>query len=221
LPYEDIDSFQKTFDLAYALGAKELQLGFLKLLRGTSLRKNALQYGYVYNPQPPYEITESSWLSSEDIGIIRNVEQALNVYWNKNFMTETMTKISRIVPSMFDFFRSLFDYYRQYGYDFHCYQLKDVFERLNDFLATRYPDIHKDVFPIIKKDYLSRHRIKPEIWWKDTREVRKRLMNIILETDSSFSPDYLRKYGVATDCGGEILLVMYLPDNTVVRTYGK
>ena len=84
LPFEDLESFHKTFDDVFALYPDELQLGFLKLLKGTYLNITASQYLYVFDKEAPYEIIESQWLSKDDLEIISKVEFALNNYYNKD-----------------------------------------------------------------------------------------------------------------------------------------
>ena len=83
LPYETLSDFQDSFDRAYALGAHTLQLGFLKLLHGSALRRQARSWGIRYAEEPPYEITGSPWLSGEDIKVLRRTENALRHTYNK------------------------------------------------------------------------------------------------------------------------------------------
>ena len=82
LPEEDYHSFQKTFDDVFALRPEELQLGFLKMLRGTGLRLRANEHDYIYSENAPYEILGNSVLSFDDIIRIKQVEDVLEKYWN-------------------------------------------------------------------------------------------------------------------------------------------
>ena len=77
LPKEDYNSFRKTFNDVFALKPEELQLGFLKMLRGTGLRRDAGKYGYVYMDHPPYEILSNDVLSFHDIIKIKQAEDIL------------------------------------------------------------------------------------------------------------------------------------------------
>ena len=72
-----------SFDRAYSLGAHTLQLGFLKLLHGCALRKQAFSMGIQYSEKPPYTIQSSPWLSAEDIDVLRCAENALQHTYNK------------------------------------------------------------------------------------------------------------------------------------------
>ena len=90
LPHEDYDTFKKTFNDVFALRPEELQLGFLKMLRGTGLRIQADQYEYVYMERAPYEILGNKDLSFADIVRIKRVEDVLEKYWNAHRMDHTL-----------------------------------------------------------------------------------------------------------------------------------
>lgn len=82
LPYEGLDSFSDSFDRAYALSPHMLQLGFLKMLHGSTLRSQAQELGYRYSPLPPYEAQSNSWLPQEDMQTISRTEHALQKLYN-------------------------------------------------------------------------------------------------------------------------------------------
>jgi len=90
LPYETLADFMDSFDRAYALGAHTLQLGFLKLLHGSTLRERAEALGIRYSSEPPYEIRSSRWLSEGDIAILKRVENALQHTYNKRRFLSTL-----------------------------------------------------------------------------------------------------------------------------------
>ena len=80
LPYEGMESFARSFDQTWALGADMLQLGFLKLLPGSRLRREAEKYGIVYDPAPPYEVLRTPWLSCDDLCLLHDVESVMDWY---------------------------------------------------------------------------------------------------------------------------------------------
>ena len=94
LPEEDYQSFRKTFNDVFALRPEELQLGFLKMLHGTGIRRTANEYQYVYMDFPPYEILANNVLPFEDIVRIKQVEDVLEKYWNDHRMNVTMEYFS-------------------------------------------------------------------------------------------------------------------------------
>lgn len=80
LPHENYERFVKSFNDVFGLGAKEVQLGFLKLLRGTALRKRASAFGYVYDEKPPYEVISNNNISKLELDRIRDAERALEKF---------------------------------------------------------------------------------------------------------------------------------------------
>ncbi|MDD2363059.1 MAG: DUF4080 domain-containing protein [Oscillospiraceae bacterium] len=82
LPYEDSASFANSFDVAYSLKPNMLQLGFLKLLHGSEMRDNPSEFPCQYDEQPPYEVSETPWLTTEDIGSMHKTEDAVERLFN-------------------------------------------------------------------------------------------------------------------------------------------
>ena len=82
LPEEDYFSFRKSFDDVFKLRPEKLQVGFLKLLKGSGLRNKASDYGYIYSDNPPYEIMETAWLSFGDLLRLKGLEEMVEIYWN-------------------------------------------------------------------------------------------------------------------------------------------
>ncbi|WP_276354867.1 B12-binding domain-containing radical SAM protein [Cohnella caldifontis] len=171
LPHEDYDTFRKTFNDVFALRPEELQLGFLKMLRGTGLRLDAEKYGYVYMDRAPYEILGNDLLPFSDIVRIKRVEDVLEKYWNAHRMDRTMEYlVSRVYPSPFDFFQRFGDYWEERGWSRIGHQLEDLFVRLWSFLQTDRPDgLDEDVaLALLKIDYFLQHKYKPrKTWWED------------------------------------------------------
>jgi radical SAM superfamily enzyme YgiQ (UPF0313 family) len=167
LPEEDYDSFRQTFNDVFALGPEELQLGFLKMLRGTGLRHDADKYGYVYMDQAPYEILGNSILPFSDLMRIKRVEDVLEKYWNSHRLDRTVRYlIDRQFDSAFDFFQLFGDYWEERGWQKIGHQLEDLFERLQSFLERRGTPDRDVVLGLMKLDYFMNHRYKPrKIWW--------------------------------------------------------
>ncbi|MDF2648577.1 MAG: hypothetical protein K0Q73_4382, partial [Paenibacillus sp.] len=95
LPEEDYNSFRKTFNDVFELGPEELQLGFLKMLRGTGMRNDAHKYGYIYMDHAPYEILGNDILPFTDLIRIKRVEDVLEKYWNAHRMDHTVKYLDR------------------------------------------------------------------------------------------------------------------------------
>ncbi|MCP3774348.1 DUF4080 domain-containing protein [Paenibacillus sp. MZ04-78.2] len=170
LPEEDYNSFRKTFNDVFALGPEELQLGFLKMLRGTGMRHDADKYGYLYMDHAPYEILGNNILPFSDLVRIKRVEDVLEKYWNAHRMDHTVRYlIEREFTSAFDFFQEFGDYWEKRGWQKIGHQLEDLFTRLHAFLKHRGTAKLDVIEGLMKLDYFLNHKYKPrKIWWDFT-----------------------------------------------------
>jgi anaerobic magnesium-protoporphyrin IX monomethyl ester cyclase len=194
LPHEDYDTFKKTFNDVFALRPEELQLGFLKMLRGTGLRIQADQYEYVYMERAPYEILGNKDLSFADIVHIKRVEDVLEKYWNAHRMDHTLNYlIEHEFPSAFDFFQEFGDYWEEQGWQRIGHQLEDLFLRLVSFLKSRgtsQPDV---ILGLMKYDYYLNHRHRPrKVWWDWTlsKEEQAAYLKMALKSPEKVSGDF-------------------------------
>ena len=115
LPYEDVDSFQKSFDDVYAMRPDQLQLGFLKVLKGSGMREDAPGYGINWHERAPYEVLTTDWLSYRDVLLLKGVEDMVEVYYNSRQFDRTISKIMERYASPFLFFKELADFYDREG----------------------------------------------------------------------------------------------------------
>ncbi|KKC49403.1 MULTISPECIES: B12-binding domain-containing radical SAM protein [unclassified Paenibacillus] len=178
LPHEDYDTFRKTFNDVFDLRPEELQLGFLKMLRGTGLRIDADKYGYVYADQAPYEILGNNLMPFSDLIRIKRVEDVLEKYWNAHRMDRTLLYlIERVFPSAFDFFQQYGDYWERRGWERIGHQLEDLFSRLKGFLNSGEAPAGFDrdvVEGLMKYDYFLGHNHKPrKVWWDFTMDKQE------------------------------------------------
>ena len=177
LPHEDYDTFRKTFNDVFALRPEELQLGFLKMLRGTGLRIDAEKYGYVYSERAPYEMLGNDLMPFGDIVRIKRVEDVLEKYWNAHRLDRTMEYlVARVYPSPFDFFQAFGDYWEERGWSRIGHQLEDLFSRLWAFLNhDARPELDREIaFGLLKVDYYMQHKYKPrKVWWDDRLDKKE------------------------------------------------
>ena len=101
LPYEDFESFQHSFNEVYRLHPQELQLGFLKVLRGSEMHQRAEEYGIVYRSRPPYEVLSTRWISCDELLRLKEVEEMLEVYYNSQQFRNTMQALERLADTPF------------------------------------------------------------------------------------------------------------------------
>ncbi len=116
LPYEDYESFGRSFDVVYEMKPEQLQLGFLKVLKGSPMHENAREYGIKYMSLPPYEVLCSNWLSFGEICRLKKIEEMVELYYNSNQFTHTLPVLERLFPSPFAMFDKLAEYYEEKGY---------------------------------------------------------------------------------------------------------
>ncbi|MDQ0154081.1 B12-binding domain-containing radical SAM protein [Robertmurraya andreesenii] len=176
LPEEDYQSFRKTFNDVFAMRPEELQLGFLKMLRGTGLRLRADEHQYIYMDHAPYEILGNRVLSFEDIIKIKQVEDVLEKYWNDHRMDQTIEYlVSNLFPSPFDFFQEFGSYWEERGWARIGHQLEDLYKRLLEFIETKDFEESRVVIDIMKLDYLTRSKYKPrKPWWEPSYDKKQR-----------------------------------------------
>ncbi|MBO5098446.1 MAG: B12-binding domain-containing radical SAM protein [Agathobacter sp.] len=115
LPYEDYKTFQKSFDEIYALQPNQLQMGFLKVLKGSYMFEHAEDYGILYHDKPPYEVMATNWLTYDEILRMKRVEEMLEVYYNSGQFEITMKVLKHKYDSAFAMFQKLGDYYEAHG----------------------------------------------------------------------------------------------------------
>jgi anaerobic magnesium-protoporphyrin IX monomethyl ester cyclase len=193
LPEEDYASFKKTFNDVFALRPEELQLGFLKMLRGTGMRRDAAKYGYLYMDQAPYEILGNDILPFEDVVRIKRVEDVLEKYWNAHRLDRTMEYLlAEEFPSPFDFFQDFGDYWEEMGWSKIGHQLEDLFTRLDAFLKVRGLRRPEVVLGLMKLDYFMNHKYKPrKIWWDFSMDKQEQaeLLRMAAADPSVFSEE--------------------------------
>ena len=112
LPFEDYESFRKSFDDVYALHPEQLQLGFLKVLKGSRMYEQAQRYGVVWQERPPFEVLKTNWLSYGEILALKRVEEMVEVYYNSGQFACTLPKLEKHFQSPFRMFEALADYYQ-------------------------------------------------------------------------------------------------------------
>ncbi|MEQ6390618.1 B12-binding domain-containing radical SAM protein [Bacillaceae bacterium S4-13-58] len=168
LPEEGYDSFRKTFNDVFTFRIEEVQLGFLKMLRGTGLRNRADEHDYVFMDKSPYEILGNNVLSFDEIIRIKRVEDVLEKYWNDHRMDYTVEfLIDHIFDSAFDFFQLFGDYWEQKGWSRIGHQLEDLFKRLLSFLEIQKVDKQEIIEGLMKYDYFRHQKYKPRTtWWE-------------------------------------------------------
>ncbi|MED1600953.1 B12-binding domain-containing radical SAM protein [Alkalihalophilus marmarensis] len=229
LPEEDYNSFRNTFNDVFALRAEELQLGFLKMLRGTGLRLRADDHNYVYMNHAPYEILSNNILPFSDIVRIKRVEDVLEKYWNAHRMDTTVEYlVEKVFDSPFDFFQEFGDFWESKGWSRIGHQLEDLFTRLYQFLEARSMPNLDFIKGLMMIDYFKNHKHKPrKTWWgfslskEQQSAILRRLAEAPEQVNEEFSSLKLNEKELHKHTMIEVLpfsLKSYLEDGTIEAT---
>ena len=138
LPYETYEIFKKSFEYVHDLKPEMIQLGFLKLLRGTQMYNEAEKYEYKYFSKPPYEVFSNKFISFAEIIKLKNLEKILDYYYNSEKFTMSVDYIiKRYYKSSFDFYEEIADYYDKKGYLKINHKESALFNILHDFYIEK------------------------------------------------------------------------------------
>lgn len=137
LPYEGYDSFKKSFNDVYVIGADMFALGFLKLLKGTAMRDEAEKYGYIYREKAPYEVIANEFITAEELVRLKKIETVLDLYFNRKGFARTVEYFIAVhFDTPFDFYESLADFYYAKGYQHASHRKEDLYRILGAFAKT-------------------------------------------------------------------------------------
>ncbi len=133
LPFEDLESFRKSFNDVYALAPQQLQLGFLKVLKGSWMYENQAAYDLVYTKEPPYEVLSTKWLSFDDVLYLKGIEAVVEVFYNSRQFEKTLPYLERFFETPFDFYGALAAYYEKHGLNEMSHKRLARYEHLLSF----------------------------------------------------------------------------------------
>lgn len=137
LPYENYESFGHSFNDVYALKPEQLQLGFLKVLKGSYMAEAAEGYGCVHKAKPPYEVLGTRWLSYEEILKLKGVEEMVEVYYNSGQFQKTIRAMEHLFETAFSMYEELADFYEKNGYNEVSHTRIRRYEILQEFLQEK------------------------------------------------------------------------------------
>ena len=158
LPLDYWDDIKYSFEEVFKLFAPEMQLGFLKFLKGTTMRDKE-KHGFIYDQNPPYQIIESNYLSKEELAKIVQLEHALEIYWNGKKTINTLKYITEQY-SVFDFLLGLGIYFGTKK-EYHKYSLTDVFDIITQYAEKNYPE-DAVLKKLIAIDYYLHFKVRPQ-----------------------------------------------------------
>lgn len=160
LPYEDYDSFVRSFNDVYAMAPDQLQLGFLKVLKGSPMEQRADEYGIVYGSRPPYEVLYTKWLSFDDVLKLKGIEEMVEIYYNSNQFSHTLPVLIQAFSSPFHMYEALADYYRANGYMTSTPSRSYRYQVLLDFACSAASDKRSLFAELLTFDLYLRENMK-------------------------------------------------------------
>ena len=178
LPYEDYDSIRRSFADVYALRPQQLQLGFLKVLRGSFMHEHTEEYDCHYQEREPYEVLYTKWLPYDDVLKLKDVEEMVEVYYNSGQFVHTLPMIERLYENPFDFFQELGDFYRAKGYSEAAHNRIQRYEILLEFLQDEKQQDEAFFRQMMVLDLYARENMKtrprfakdPSEWKNESRD---------------------------------------------------
>lgn len=160
LPYEDYDSFRKSFNDVYAMKPQQLQLGFLKVLKGSHMMEMCREYGIVYKTREPYEVLYTDWLNYGEILKLKTVENMVEVYYNSGQFQNTLEYVESFFPDAFSFYEQLGMFYEEKGYGNVSHTRMRRYEILLEFVENISGISMEDVCDRMVMDLYLRENLK-------------------------------------------------------------
>ncbi len=160
LPYEDLDSFKKSFDDVYAMRPNQLQLGFLKVLKGAPMYEKAKEYGLAYTDDPPYEVLRTKWLSYADVLALKRIEEMVELYYNSNQFVHTVRYLESLFERPYDLYAALAKEYEEKGYFVQTPARSYRYEILLKFACGIAPESEEVMRELLTFDLYLREKCK-------------------------------------------------------------
>ena len=161
LPYEDYDSFARSFDDVYAMEPEQLQLGFLKVLKGSYMAEMAESYGLVYTDYAPYEVLYTNWLSFTEICRLKRIEEMVEIYYNSGQFAHSLpVMIADFGQGAFAFYEALADFYEEQGFFVETPSRIYRYQALLSFAKTIHPEREELYRELLLFDLYVRENLK-------------------------------------------------------------
>ncbi|QOV20290.1 B12-binding domain-containing radical SAM protein [Blautia liquoris] len=193
LPYEDYDSFANSFQDVYRLHPEQLQLGFLKVLKGSYMGAHIEEYEGKYHAKEPYEILSTRWLPYFDVLRLKQVEEMVEVYYNSGQYTNLLARIEKKYDNMFYFFEQLGSYYEEHGFFAASHTRIRRYEILMAFLQKHFPKETDIIKELAVLDIYARENAKSRPDFATDQKEYKRFFRELFKKEEEtreLLPDY-------------------------------
>ena len=194
LPYENLERFEESFNDVYALKPEQLQLGFLKVLKGSFMEQNRESYGLICKDTPPYEVLCTRWLSYDDVLCLKGVEEMVEIYYNSGQFSRTIRNLEEEFPSAFGMYRELAEYYTVCGFQKVSHSRVSRYEILLEFIQNKKPEKAEIYRELLTYDYYLRENAKNRPEFAGEYRLSKEEVRLFYEEEAE-SHRYLPDYG--------------------------
>lgn len=194
LPYEGYESFIRSFDQVYQMHPQQLQLGFLKVLKGSRMERMAKGYGCVYMDREPYEVLATRWMSYDEILSLKRVESMVEIYHNSGQFCHTLDLLEDMFSSPFALYQELGDFYEEKGYDAISHSRLRRYDILLEFIKERTDAPQETFVEAMTIDLYSREDLKSRPAWMREQSPWKKMIR-----------DYIRREGLPKAVHIEVL----------------
>lgn len=183
LPFEDYATFQKSFNEVYSMKPEQLQLGFLKVLKGAKMWEKAEEYGIVYTEKPPYEVLFTNWITYDEILKLKQIEEMVEMYYNSNQFTYTIAMLEQEFDAPFHLYEALADYYEEKGYALQNPARSYRYQILLDFCIEKAPQKEEMYRELLTFDIYLREKMKTRPAFAKSQEALKDISREIYQRE--------------------------------------
>ncbi|MDL2295486.1 B12-binding domain-containing radical SAM protein [Lachnospiraceae bacterium OttesenSCG-928-E19] len=193
LPYENYECFSKSFNQVYALQPEQLQLGFLKVLKGSFMEQKKEEYELVYKGNPPYEVLSTKWVSYEDVSRLKQIEEMVEIYYNSGQFSVTIPFLEKKFESPFRLYEALAIYYEEHQLHTLSHSRVRRYEILLDFAKERDGENTKVYRELLTYDLYLRENLKSRPCFSKEERVDKEFLRAFYENEAD-NHNYLKGY---------------------------
>ena len=176
LPWENFDSFRQSFNDVYHLYPDQLQLGFLKVLKGSRMQEKAEEYGIVYHSDPVYEVFYTNWISYQEILELKQIEDMVEVYYNSGQFPNTIRHLEKEFCDPFTMYQRMAAFYGQQGWWGQSHSRMQRFEMLREFIHSISENRIYDELLLLDLYLRENSKSRPK-WAPDLQNEKKQFLD--------------------------------------------
>ena len=194
LPYEDYESFHKSFNDVYRMRPEQLQLGFLKVLKGSAMEEKSEEYGIVYHHDAPYEVLYTNWLSYADVIRLKGIEEMVELFYNSGQFVYTIAYLEYVIGDAFMMYERLARFYKEKGLLTASSKRISHYENLLEFVQNEYDELAVLFKELLIFDCYLRENMKTYPEFAKHHEIVKSESDAEMQTMIKDITDYEKSY---------------------------